>query len=486
MSFFETLGNIRADLQMPLARRQLQSRYDLENQQIEEALNQAVALGQKQGEAPDTFSEADKLKYHQQLKRAGVDPVAMAQADRYWAQAQQEALRTRGLEESLEQIDNPYAQANIANKLDVSPVRMSGQTAYNRFDADNWQVGTTARGQAEAVSALQDVHEKNIQLEVLQDVIDDPLMPFSKKLDYMSGKEISDSERIATIDPETGEKVYATRYWTPSGYKIKKDTDTEGSYVSIPADETTYAKQRDIENLVAANYDRAEATRIVLGKDRSSLAIYDEISKALQTGTQYAPPVSDPFQLQVESIKTYANRRPGQRLPNGLEQTLKLHNFTEEQEKELQELINNVNTIADLVSGNDQIQAEGDEAELNNPPPAAITANTLPELPEIPQTQPVQQQQPQPQTQPVQQQQPQPQTQPVQQQQPQPLTPEVMNAAYQAFTDGASPEDIRQRLEDSGFDMSPETIGVMAIDAINQGADPQQVAERFKALWVMT
>ena len=458
MSFFESLGNIRADLHMPLAQRQLRSRYELENQQIEEALNQAMALKQRQGEAPDTFSEADKLKYHQQLKRAGVDPVAIAQADRYRAQAEQEALRTRGLEESLEQIDNPYAQANVVNKLDVSPIRMSGETAYNRFDTDNWLAGVTAKGQVETASAFQKVHEKNIELEVLQDVLEDPYMPFSKKLDYLSGKEISESERVSVIDPETGESVYATRYWTPSGTKIKKDTDTEGSYVSIPADETTYAKQRDIENLVAAGYDRSEATRIVLGKDRSSLAIYDEISKALQTGTQYAPPVSDPFQLQVESINTYASRRPGQRLPRGLEQTLKLHNFTEEQEKELQELINNVNTIADLVSGNDQIQADGIDEELNNLPAAVVTANTLPKLPEIQQTQPVQQQQ------------------------PQPLTPEIMNAAYQAFTSGASPADIRQRLEDSGFDMSPETIGVMAIDAINQGADPQQVAERFKAM----
>lgn len=444
---------------MPLVQRQLRSRYELENQQIEEALNQAMALRQRQGEAPDSFSEADKLKYHQQLKRAGVDPVAIAQADRYRAQAEQEALRTRGLEESLEQIDNPYAVANVVNKLDVSPVRMSGQTVYNRFDADNWQVGTTARGQAEAVSALQDVHEKNIQLEVLQDVIDDPLMPFSKKLDYMSGKEISDSERIATIDPETGEKVYATRYWTPSGYKIKKDTDTEGSYVSIPVDDSDYATQRNIQDLKTAGYEDDEATRLVLGKDRSNIAIYEDIRNELRKGSAMLPPVMDDFELQVKSINEYSRSRPGQRLPRGLEQSLKLQSFTEEQNKEIKTLINNVNNIADMVNINNQIQADGIEAELNNPPAAAVPVNTLPELPEIPQTQPVQQQQ-----------------------QPQPLTQEVMNAAYQAFTKGASPADIRQRLEGSGFDMSPETIVVMAIDAINQGADPQQVTERFKAM----
>lgn len=450
MSFFESLGNIRADLQMPLVQRQLRSRYDLENQQIEEALNQAMTLKQQQGE--EGFTGADKLRYNQLLQRAGINPAQLAQADKYRSEAEQAALRTRGLQESLDQIDNPYAVANIANKLDVSPVRMSGQTAYNRFDTENWEAGTTARGQAEAISAFQDVHEKNIELEVLQDVLKDETMPFSKKLDYLSGKEISDSERIEVVD-SSGEKVYATRYWTPSGYKIKKDTDSEGSYVSIPADQTTYAKQRDIEDLVSAGYDKEEATRLVLAKDRSSIAIYDEISKALQTGTQYSPPVSDPFQLQVESIKTYANRRPGQRLPRGLEQTLKLHNFTEEQEKELQELINNVNNIADLVSGNDQIQADGIEDEIINPPQPTITA---PATPEPLQTQPTQQLKP--------------------------LTQEVMDAAYQAFLQEVPPEAIRKRLENSNFDMSPETVSVMAIDAINQGADPQQVAERFKAM----
>ena len=454
MGFFESLGNIRADLQMPLVQRQLRSRYELENQQIEEALNQAMTLKQQQG--GEGFTGADKLKYNQLLQRAGINPAAMAQADRYRAQAEQEALLTRSLQESLEQIDNPYAVANIANKLDVSPNRMVGQNVYNRFDTENWLTGTTAKGQAETMSAFQDVHEKNIELEVLQDVLKDEYMPFSKKLDYLSGKEVSESERIEVIDKD-GNNVYATRYWTPSGYKIKKDTDAEGSYVSIPADQTTYAKQRDIEDLVSAGYDREEATRLVLAKDRSSIAIYDEISKSLQTGTQYDPPVSDPFQLQVESIKNYASRRPGQRLPRGLEQTLKLHNFNEEQEKELQELINNVNNIADLVSGNDQIQADAIEDEIAELPAPTIAANALPDIPEQPaQTQPAQQ--------------------------PQPLTPEIMNAAYQAFTAGASPEDIRQRLEQSGFDLSPETVGVMAIDAINQGADPQQVAERFKAM----
>lgn len=455
MSFFESLGNMRADLQMPLVQRQMRSRYELENQQIEDALNQAMALQQQQGTEGQSFSEADKLKYHQLLQRANINPAAMAQADKYRAEAEQAALRTMSLNESLEQIDSPYAAANIANRLDVSPVRMSGQTAYNRFDTDNWEIGTTARGQAEAASAFQDVHQKNIELEVLQDVIKDPDMPFNKKLDYLSGKEITDNERIEVID-KSGNKVYATRYWTPSGYKIKKDTDTEGSYVSIPAGETTYATQRNIQDLVDAGYDREEATRIVLARDRSSLATYDDITKSLQTGTQYAPPVSDPFELQVKSINTYASRRIGQRLPRGLEQTLKLHNFTKEQKEELQALINNVNTIADQVSGNDQIQNDGAEYEDSLVSTATQTAINQQGLSELPTTQPVQQLQP--------------------------LTPEVMNAAYQAFTAGAPPADIRQRLEDSGFDMSPDTVGVMAIDAINQGADRQQVAERFKAM----
>lgn len=461
MGFFESLGNIRADLQMPLVQRQLRSRYDLENQQIEDALNQAMTLKQQQGE--EGISGADKLKYHQLLQRAGVNPAAIAQADKYRAEAEQAALRTRGLEESIGQIDNPYAVANIANKLDVSPVRMSGQTAYNRFDAENWHTGTTPRGQAEEASAFQNVHEKNIELEVLQDVLKDETMPFSKKLDYLSGKEISDSERIEVVD-SNGDKVYGTRYWTPSGYKIKKDTDSEGSYVSIPADQTTYAQQRNIQDLVDANYDQEEATRIVLGKDRSNLAIYDGIRSDLRKGSGMLAPIIDPFELQVATIEEYAFSRPGQRLPRALEQSFKIHNFTEEQTEELNKLIQNVNGIADMVSGNDQIQADAIEDEINNPPPEptgnepplpvpTVTASNLPD--------------------PL-------QTQPTQQLKP--LTPEVMDAAYQAFLQDVPPEAIRKRLEDSGFDLSPETVGVMAIDAINQDADPQQVAERFKAM----
>ncbi len=460
MGFFESLGNIRADLQMPLAERQLRSRYQLENQQIEDALNQAVALRQQQqqGEEGQTFSESDKLKYHQLLQRANINPAAIAQADKYRAEAEQGALRTRALEQSFDQIDNPYARANIANKLDVSPNRMVGQNVYNRFDTDNWLVGTTAKGQAETQSAFQDVHQKNIELEVLQDVLDDPNMPFSKKLDYLSGKEISENERVAMTDPKTGEKVYGTRYWTPSGTKIKKDTDSEGGYVSIPVEDSEYAQQRNIADLRKAGYEEGEATRIILGKDKSNAAIYADISTANKSGKfNNSIPITDDFELTAANINGYMQERPGFRLPGGLKKTLKHLDLTEDQQKELLGMIDNVNGIADLVSSNDQIQADAIEEETTELPISAITANAQPELPELPQTQPIQQQ-------------------------PQPLTPEIMNSAYQAFVDGASPADIRQRLEDNGFDMSPETIGVMAIDAINQGADPQQVSERFKAM----
>ena len=454
MSFFESLGNIRADLQMPLVQRQLRSRYDLENQQIEDALNQAMTLKQQQGE--EGFTGADKLKYNQLLQRAGINPAQLAQADKYRSEAEIAALQARSLEEAIGQMDSPYAIANAANKLDVSPVRMSGQTAYNRFDTENWEVGTTARGQAEAESAFLDTKKKNIELEVLVDVMKDPNMPFSKKLDYMSGKEISESERVAMTDPETGERVYGTRYWTPSGTKIKKDTDTEGSYVSIPADETTYATQRNIQDLVSAGYDKAEATRIVLGKDRSNLAIYDEMRTNLRKGVGLLPPILDPFELQVATINEYRNGRPGQRLPSGLKDSLKLNNFSKEQMDELNKLIDNVNGIADLVSTNSEIQADAIEDEAEKLVTQTNTPNALQQLPEVPETQPTQQLQT--------------------------LTPEVMDAAYQAFLKEVPPEAIRQRLEESGFDMSPETVGRMAIDAINQDADPQQVAERFKAM----
>lgn len=452
MGFFESLGNLRADVYMPLAERQLQSKYAMEARQIEDALKQAMAMRQQQGK--EGFNDSDKLKYYQLLQRANINPAQLAQADKYRAEAEQAALTTRTLEESIGQIDNPYAKANIANKLDVSPVRMSVQTAYNRFDSNNWLAGVTPKGQAETMSALQDVKKKNIELEVLQNVVEDPSMPFSKKLDYLSGKEISDAERIE-VKGKDGNKVYASRYWTPSGYKVKKDTDTEGSYVSIPVDNKNYATQQNIQDLVNAGYDRAEATRIVLGKDRSNQAIYADISTANKLGKfNNNIPITDDFELTAANIKGYRQERPGWKLPTGLKASLKNLDLTDDQEKELVTMIDNVNNIVDLVRPDNQIQADTEDEILQLPPPSPTVTNQA-LLPEVA-------------------------SQSIQQLKP--LTQEVMNAAYQAFSAGAQPTEIRQRLTDSGFDMSPETVSRMAIDAVNQGAEPQKVAERFKAM----
>lgn len=466
MGFFENLGNIKADIQLPLIERQLQSKLNLQKQQRANALDEAQALIKQRSQAqnpqtplrPQTFTGADQFKLSQQLNLAGIDESDIARAAKYRAEAKQAQLRTQGLQQALEGVESPYAKANIANKLDVSPVRMSGETAYNRFDPNNWLAGITPKGQAQAQSAQLKAQEENFNLEVMARVMQDPQIPFSKKLDYINKKELSESERVA-VTGQDGKKVYATRYWTPSGTVIQKDTDAEsGATVAIPADNQTFADQAKIDSLIAANYDPDEAARIVLGKDKSNQVIYGEIAKTNQAGSQYAAPIEDPFELILKNITDYRRRRPGQTLPPNIVQSIKLEKLPQEQEKELLNLVENTNTVARLANSQATEQAEKQLEQKSALEEEAKKKLRQPRINQKPASQPVT-------------------TQPSK-----PLTPEVMDSAYQAAKAGAKPVQIRTRLEENGFDMSQETIGRMAIDAINQGADPKQVAQRFQAM----
>ncbi len=444
------------EMQMDLAIKKQQELDALKAQQAAEALQRVIALQQqqKQAQGTDAFGIDKQLALHQARNQAGIDPVAM--------------LRTKMFEEAAAKIQNPAARINIAQGKEYKPVSYSGGVFYNPYDSSNPLISTTGKYSAETRQAQAKAKEAEIRQKVFAEKINeitDPLL----LLDAVQNKSVFNVER-AEVEGEDGTTRQTFAALTPSGGFVEKAfRDTEGKPLKIPAQSGSKPTADMLNTEYYAklwNKTPAETARIL--KSRANETPEQAWSTIVRGN------VINPFTKQrlsandllSSSLEQWVIERPGEALPDNIQETIKNLKLSDKDKKTILAQVEQYNQAVSKPVKQTAPTATLPATPTPTPVPTTVVtpAITVPKPTPRPVTAPVM-----PATLPV------PDVPPTE---TQPLTPMAIQTAWSAIQNGKQPEEVQQTLLKQGFDLSPESVNIMAIDAVNSGV-PVNVLQQY-------
>ncbi|WP_448215310.1 hypothetical protein [Endozoicomonas sp. 2B-B] len=257
MDFLRDLTNFAGELKANVRRPLIELENEFRKQRMADALNNVIELDARRQQAGDlssrqvplrpvTFDRGDELRMAQQMKLAGIDPGAIAQ-DKMAAE------RLSLMQRAGSEIDNPYALANIANKLDASPVRHSGGITYDRFNAEKPILSMTDAvlydGQSKRHQALMD----EMRYKQLAKIWADPDTPEFVKTDALNNKSITKTDRVKVVGKD-GKEQYSDAILTPSGWRYAPATDSTNQPLQVPASGEATTLSKNLQ-LVAKTWD---------------------------------------------------------------------------------------------------------------------------------------------------------------------------------------------------------------------------------------
>ncbi len=403
----------------------------LKEQQAAEALNKVVTLEQQKQQAqnpqvplrPQTFGRPEELQLFQAYNKAGLDPKAMAEA-------RTARLAADAFADAIPNVQTDEGKINIGLGKEYKP----HVYRQNESKAD------------EAAFRLQNL-EKNF------DLITDPLLA----LDVVQDKSIFDIQKaeIVGADGKTEQGFFSL---TPSGGFQKMDiTGNQGQPLNIPTETT----KPTTDMLNTAYYAKlwgiseAEAAKIL----KSSPAELPEKSWSTIVRSNVHNPVTgrrlDKNDIIKNSEEQWAIERRGQPLPAN--STDIINNLVQEEDEKKAILANTDKLNKSLT------QLKTHAAESNTP--NATDETFTPE-----QTRSRRSASPVTAAQSV--------SPSAQHSAAQPLTPNAVNIAWQSVNRGESLEKVQKVLVEQGFDISQESVNLMAIDAINSGV-PANVMQQY-------
>ena len=182
---------------------------------------------------------------------------------------------------------NPYALGNLANKLDVSPVREGGGVLFDRFAGDITAVTPAHEAaaaenyaQAGAASALAGLRgaqtaDTRMRTGAVRSVLNDPGADLYTRANAANKRTLGKSERVVVQTPE-GVKKYVDAVLTPSGWRYSDARDTEGQLL-VPPPEA--AAGRDSRTAMQKNSEFIARTFGVSDDEALSYLVYSRSQK---------------------------------------------------------------------------------------------------------------------------------------------------------------------------------------------------------------
>ena len=462
MNIFESLlspvGKIAAGAQNAFDDAIIAARKNRQLDKEAEIRNKIIALEQQKQQAqnpqtplrPQTFGTPEQLELMQAYGKADIDPIAM--------------LKAKTFEEELAKVENPAARINIAAGKEYKPVSQSGGVFFNPYDASNPLIGTTDKYSAQTREAKAKADEAEIRQQVFSENINQISNPLLA-LDAAQDKAIFDAQKVE-IEGEDGTTRQGFATLTPSGEYVGKTVkDTEGKPLKIPTESSTTKPTADMQNVPYFaklwNVSEGEAARIL--KSRAS-ETPEQAWSTIVRGNVKNPTSGRRLSaddIVMNSLEQWVIERPGEALPKNIKDSI---NNLDLSEKEKTDILAKVETFNQAVAAP---QAAPVAQPVPTPAPVPAPPASAPPMPP-PSVAPV----------PVAPVAAPPQAPP--QPEPQPLTPVAIQTAWSAIQQGKQPEEVQKALVENGFDISPDSVNRMAIDAVNAGV-PANVLQQYLA-----
>ncbi|MCW7555521.1 hypothetical protein NX722_23440 [Endozoicomonas gorgoniicola] len=309
-------GDIKARTQRPL----LELQQELKQQQLNDALDNVLALDAQRRQAknpqiplrPQTWNSGDELKLAQQMALAGLNKKEMMLGD--LAQDKRDSFRIakNGLG------DNAYAQGNLANGLDISPVRHSGGLTYNRFGRDSTEaiLHFTDKLKGEGLEALAKGKQEEMRNQVLADFLTNGNVPGLMKVDAANNKSLFKPERVKVEGADGNATYYNATPNLNGGIDYTPAQDNNGQPLRIAASESATSLEKNIELMKDYGYSGGEALQILTSTRRkTSSQLWEEFIKQASTSP------STGFGSNPEKVKQFATElftiaRPDESIPS--------------------------------------------------------------------------------------------------------------------------------------------------------------------------
>ena len=424
---------------------------EYKNRQADEALQKIIELERQRGLAQQTASQPvpegmatvappqwgkeDKLKLYQQYGRAGLDPKAIAEA-------QTAQLAAEAFANAIPNITSDAGRINIGMGKEYRP----DVYRADEIKADDAQIRLNT---IEGLLGREDI---------------DPLIA----ADISQNKAVFDSQEVE-IEGEDGKRHKGFATLTPSGKYVGSTVEGQkGKPLNIPAEdsksspEMIKAKELAQYGLVADIKDGLEMVYSSRSKSPNDFWA-DIISK--KSVNRFGNNVK-PYDMLKNSMVLWSSAKQDNPIPVDIEKTLNTYDLNDRQREELLNLANQINENARLISLSKMAEEEkaasgtANQSFPNTPfyqMPGVNVAGASPAAP-APMPAPAPEPAPQPEL--------------------QPLTPVAIHAAWSEIQKGTNPKEVQKVLQQEGFDLSPQAVDMMAIEAVNLGV-PANVLQQY-------
>ena len=373
------------------------------------------------------------------------------------AEAETAKLKAQAFAETLPTITDPAARINIGMGKEYQPVSYSGGVFFDQYDPDNPLLDTTGKYQHETALAKTKADEAKSRLDVTTKALDNPELHPLLAVDIAQNKPVFDAQEV-TIEGADGKTRQGMARLTPTGdYVGTVIKDATGQPLNIPPESGDSATLQKAKEMV--QYGRAENIKEALTILTSTLSDTPEKAwtKIVNDNTK------NPFtgkrlpgnEIISNAIEQWTLARPGESFPETIVKTINQMELSDPEKEKI---------LASITRYNDAFKipeaAPTVIPAFNSPPQSPVTpapppvSAAAPELPAIPAAIPA--------------------ATPEQQ----PLTPVAIQASWAAIQQGKKPEEVQQALTEQGFDISPESVNRMAIDAVNSGV-PANVLQQY-------
>jgi hypothetical protein len=235
------------------------------------------------------------------------------------AASRESEARTQGLLEALPQLETAEQKANVVNKLDVSPIRMSAGVAYDRFNRDQPIVDESSAIEALADYRTQKAGETAARLKALSGVLEDEQTDPLLAADIANKRTVAKTDRIK-VQRENGDIVYMDAIRQPDG-TFRIVTPTAGAEpLRVPPASPGSAEKDARFFAEALNIPLKDAALLV---KRSKLNLktdspenaWAKLVKSVST-MSYGRYARDPQKLYEKSAELWSVLQPGEPIPN--------------------------------------------------------------------------------------------------------------------------------------------------------------------------
>ena len=394
------------------------------------------------------WDNPQSLELFQAYGQAGIDPVERAKA-------QTARLASEAFANAIPNITSDVGRINIGLGKEYRP----DVYRADEIKADDAQIRLNT---IEGLLGREDI---------------DPLLA----ADISQNKAVFDSQEVE-IEGEDGKRHKAFANLTLSGnYVYATVKDQQGQPLVIPPESGKPTADMQNTKYYAELWGMTETEASKILKSRTTDTPDESWAKIVNSNSKnrFGNNVK-PYDMLKNSLMVWNTARQGQALPIDINKTIATYGLNERQSEELLGIANQINENARLIELSKL-------AEKEQPPSGAANQS----FPNIPGFTPLQQQaQPNtpfyqmpgvnvagaPPTAPAPM--PAPAPEPAPQPELQPLTPVAIHAAWSEIQQGTNPKEVQKVLQQEGFDLSPQAVDMMAIEAVNLGV-PANVLQQY-------